>query len=171
MRRPRHRCSRSSPACIAGPETVVDLATDRVDSEAELVVAIGRRAQHVPRPRPGTTIAGLMAGQDCRRRRPASGARHRKPSLGKSFPGSAQPGRGWSRSTSSAPATPIECLVNGERVQHASTAETLFPVDVLIEYISAITPMLPGDLLFTGTPPGSARTARRLVSSATATSS
>ena len=48
----------------------------------------------------------------------------------------------------------LECLVNGEKMQEASTAEMIFPVAVLIEYISAITPMLPGDVIFTGTPSG-----------------
>jgi 2,4-didehydro-3-deoxy-L-rhamnonate hydrolase len=144
------------PACIAGPETVVDLATDRVDWEAELVVAIGRRAQHVPREQAWDHIAGVMAGQDVSARDvQRSGAREPQFSLGKSFPGFGPTGP-WlvALDEFGAGDTEIECLVNGERVQHASTAEMLFPVDVLIEYISAITPMLPGDLLFTGTPAG-----------------
>ena len=144
------------PTCITGPDTVVDLATDRVDWEAELVVAIGRRAQHVPRAQAWDHVAGVMAGQDLSARDvQRTAAREPQFSLGKSFPGFGPTGP-WlvSRDEFGEGDAQIECLVNGERVQHASTAEMLFGVDVLIEYISAITPMLPGDLVFTGTPAG-----------------
>ena len=144
------------PSCICGPEAVVDLATERVDWEAELVVAIGRRAQHVAREQAWDHVAGVMAGQDISARDvQRSSPREPQFSLGKSFPGFGPTGP-WlvSRDEFGVGDAEIECLVNGERVQHASTAEMLFAVDVLIEYISAITPMLPGDLVFTGTPAG-----------------
>jgi 2-keto-4-pentenoate hydratase/2-oxohepta-3-ene-1,7-dioic acid hydratase in catechol pathway len=44
--------------------------------------------------------------------------------------------------------------VNGEVVQQASTADLIFPIDVLIAYISAFTPLSPGDVIVTGTPAG-----------------
>jgi 2-keto-4-pentenoate hydratase/2-oxohepta-3-ene-1,7-dioic acid hydratase in catechol pathway len=48
----------------------------------------------------------------------------------------------------------LECLLGGERVQHDTTSAMIFSVAELIAFVSAICPMLPGDLLFTGTPSG-----------------
>ena len=144
------------PSCLAGPHTVVELATDRVDWEAELVVVIGRRAHHVPRAEAWEHVAGVMAGQDVSARDvQRTSPQESQFSLGKSFPGFGPTGP-WlvSRDEFGERDVRIECLLNGELVQSASTAEMIFPVAVLIEYISAITPMLPGDLLFTGTPSG-----------------
>jgi len=144
------------PSCLAGPQTVVELATDRVDWEAELVVVIGRRAHHVPRAEAWEHVAGVMAGQDISARDvQRTSARESQFSLGKSFPGFGPTGP-WlvSRDEFGEEEAVIECLVNGERVQRASTAEMIFPIAELIAYISSVTPMLPGDLLFTGTPSG-----------------
>jgi 2-keto-4-pentenoate hydratase/2-oxohepta-3-ene-1,7-dioic acid hydratase in catechol pathway len=48
----------------------------------------------------------------------------------------------------------VEGLVNGEVRQHGTTDILIFPVDVLIAYISAIMTLLPGDVIATGTPAG-----------------
>jgi 2-keto-4-pentenoate hydratase/2-oxohepta-3-ene-1,7-dioic acid hydratase in catechol pathway len=48
----------------------------------------------------------------------------------------------------------LESILDGERMQHDTTASMIFSVPVLIAYISAICPVLPGDLIFTGTPSG-----------------
>jgi 2-keto-4-pentenoate hydratase/2-oxohepta-3-ene-1,7-dioic acid hydratase in catechol pathway len=44
--------------------------------------------------------------------------------------------------------------VNGQERQNGSTADMLFPVDVLVAYLSTIFTLEPGDLIFTGTPEG-----------------
>lgn len=44
--------------------------------------------------------------------------------------------------------------LNGETMQHETTAGMLFDVDDLVAYVSGITTMLPGDLLLTGSPAG-----------------
>jgi 2-keto-4-pentenoate hydratase/2-oxohepta-3-ene-1,7-dioic acid hydratase in catechol pathway len=144
------------PSCLTGPLTVVELASEHVDWEAELVVAIGRRAIRVPREQAWSHVAGVMAGQDVSARDIQRTSPHEPQfSLGKSLPGFGPTGP-WLVSSDDfgEAAAQIECFVNGELVQDASTAEMIFPVAALIEYISAITPMLPGDLLFTGTPAG-----------------
>ena len=46
------------------------------------------------------------------------------------------------------------CAVNGEQVQHARTNDLIFSVPALVARISAVLPLLPGDVIFTGTPPG-----------------
>jgi len=48
----------------------------------------------------------------------------------------------------------ISLTIGGEILQHSNTSELVFRIPELIEYISSITPLLPGDIVSTGTPPG-----------------
>ena len=48
----------------------------------------------------------------------------------------------------------ISTYINGERKQHCSTAQMIFPVANLIEYITSIVTLSPGDLISTGTVAG-----------------
>ena len=48
----------------------------------------------------------------------------------------------------------FECRLNGERVQHGRTSQMIFPVDDLVSRLSRVCELLPGDLIFTGTPAG-----------------
>lgn len=48
----------------------------------------------------------------------------------------------------------ISLSIDGETLQHSNTRELVFKIPELIEYISSITPLLPGDVVSTGTPPG-----------------
>ena len=48
----------------------------------------------------------------------------------------------------------ISLSIDGEVLQNSNTSELVFGVPELIEYISSITPLLPGDVVSTGTPPG-----------------
>lgn len=48
----------------------------------------------------------------------------------------------------------ISLTIDGETLQHSNTSELVFRIPELIEYISSITPLLPGDIVSTGTPPG-----------------
>ena len=45
----------------------------------------------------------------------------------------------------------ISTYINGERKQHSNTGQMLYPVDKIVEYISAIITLEPGDLISTGT--------------------
>jgi 2,4-didehydro-3-deoxy-L-rhamnonate hydrolase len=143
------------PTCLAGPRAAVGLATPFVDWEVELVVVIARRAEHVPAARAWEFVAGSMVGQDLsardvQRRGPAP-----QFSLGKSFPDFGPTGP-WVTTTEETGTgdLELECLLNGEHVQRESTRAMIFSVPELIAFISAICPLLPGDLLFTGTPSG-----------------
>lgn len=51
----------------------------------------------------------------------------------------------------------VVCHVNGEERQRGSTAEMLFPFPFLIEWLSAWTTLVPGDVILTGSPAGSSR--------------
>jgi 2-keto-4-pentenoate hydratase/2-oxohepta-3-ene-1,7-dioic acid hydratase in catechol pathway len=48
----------------------------------------------------------------------------------------------------------ISLTINGERLQNSNTRELVFRIPALIEHLSSITPLLPGDVISTGTPPG-----------------
>ena len=52
------------------------------------------------------------------------------------------------------PLLELGCAVNGVTMQASRTSDFIFPVGELIEYISHLMPMYPGDLIFTGTPEG-----------------
>ena len=48
----------------------------------------------------------------------------------------------------------LGCLVNGEQVQKGNTSDMVFTVPAIVSRLSSVTPLLPGDVIFTGTPPG-----------------
>ncbi|MEU5269917.1 fumarylacetoacetate hydrolase family protein [Streptomyces hygroscopicus] len=150
---------------LTGPDTQLRLPGDRVDWEAELVVVIGRRAEHVAAGDAWSYVAGLTVGQDYSERGVQSVGPVPQFSLGKSFPGFAPTGPVLVTPDEFADPDDlaIECLVNGESVQKSRTSSMIFSVPELIARLSAVCPLLPGDLIFTGTPSGvgHARTPQR----------
>jgi 2-keto-4-pentenoate hydratase/2-oxohepta-3-ene-1,7-dioic acid hydratase in catechol pathway len=48
----------------------------------------------------------------------------------------------------------VKLRLNGETMQDSSTSQLIFKVDEMISYISKIVTLMPGDLIYTGTPPG-----------------
>jgi 2-keto-4-pentenoate hydratase/2-oxohepta-3-ene-1,7-dioic acid hydratase in catechol pathway len=48
----------------------------------------------------------------------------------------------------------ISLVIDGETLQNSNTRELVFGIPALIEHLSSITPLLPGDVISTGTPPG-----------------
>jgi 2-keto-4-pentenoate hydratase/2-oxohepta-3-ene-1,7-dioic acid hydratase in catechol pathway len=48
----------------------------------------------------------------------------------------------------------IETLLNGVRKQYAPLSDMIFPIDVIIPWISRVMTLLPGDVIATGTPAG-----------------
>ena len=150
---------------ITGPNEMVSLPTATVDWEAELVVVIGRRAAGVGAARAWDHVAGVTAGQDLSERTRQLVGTPPQFSIGKSFPGFAPIGPEIVTPDELADRDDLEigCSVNGEIVQHARTSGLIFSVASLIERLSAILPLNPGDIIFTGTPSGvgHARSPRR----------
>ncbi len=150
---------------LTGPNTVLVLPAGNVDWEVELVAIIGRRAENVAEADAWNHVAGLTAGQDYSERVVQTAGSAPQFSLGKSFPGFGPTGP-W-LVTPDAFADPgdlaLECTVNGQSVQTSRTSRLIFSVGYLVSYLSAITALLPGDIIFTGTPAGvgMARTPRR----------
>ena len=143
------------PASLSGPFDPIELSGDMVDWEVELVVVMGRRADRVAEVDAWAHVAGLCVGQDVSDRRVqfAAGSQF---SLGKSYRGYGPTGP-W-LVTPDELADPddlaLGCTVDGETVQEDRTSGLVFTVPRLIAEISAVVPMLPGDLIFTGTPAG-----------------
>jgi 2-keto-4-pentenoate hydratase/2-oxohepta-3-ene-1,7-dioic acid hydratase in catechol pathway len=143
------------PASLAGPYDDVEVFGPAVDWEAELVVVIGRHADRVPEREAWSVVAGLAAGQDVsdRHLQFAAGAQF---SLGKSRRGYGPVGP-WLVSIDEfghPDDLAVGCSVNGEKMQDARTSDLVFSVPRLIADISAVLPLLPGDVIFTGTPSG-----------------
>ncbi|WP_181803364.1 fumarylacetoacetate hydrolase family protein [Streptomyces shenzhenensis] len=144
------------PSCIAGPHAEVELPDGNVDWELEMVAVIGRACHRVPADEAWEAVAGLTVGQDLSERRLQLTGKPAQFSLGKSYPrfGPTGPALVTPDELADRDDVAIECLLNGERVQAARTSEMIFSVPQLIEFISAVCPLYPGDLIFTGTPSG-----------------
>ena len=145
------------PAAVAGPFDTIELPRGSVDFEVELVVVIGRRAHRVAEADGWNYVAGLTAGQDLSERdlqlQPPAPQQY---NLAKSFTGFAPIGPSLVTPDEFADPDNVEigCLLNGEQMQKAQTGELIFPVPALVAYLSSVLPLLPGDLIFTGTPSG-----------------
>ncbi|XVQ06449.1 fumarylacetoacetate hydrolase family protein [Spirillospora sp. CA-255316] len=145
------------PSCIAGPGAVVELTGPRVDWEVELVVVIGRTAHHVSADSAWSHVAGLTIGQDISDRdRQARPDTFPQFSLGKSHAGFGPIGPVLVTVDEFADPDDLAlgCELNGSEVQKGRTSDLIFNVPDLIEYLSGMLPLLPGDLIFTGTPSG-----------------
>jgi 2-keto-4-pentenoate hydratase/2-oxohepta-3-ene-1,7-dioic acid hydratase in catechol pathway len=141
---------------ITGPYTEVELPDGHVDWEVELVTVIGKRAHHVAEGDGWSHVAGLTVGQDISERVLQTAGPAPQFSLAKSFPGFTPMGP-W-LVTPDELANPddleLSCAIDGEQVQKGRTSELIFPVPALIARLSAVLPLLPGDVIFTGTPAG-----------------
>jgi 2-keto-4-pentenoate hydratase/2-oxohepta-3-ene-1,7-dioic acid hydratase in catechol pathway len=144
------------PSCVVGPDADVKVATDRVDWEVELVVVIGRTAHNAQAADAWDHVAGVTVGQDISARDVQMIGSPPQFSLGKSFPGFGPTGP-WLVTPDALPDRDdleLGCAVNGEQMQRDRTSSMMFSVSETIARLSAVCPLLPGDLIFTGTPAG-----------------
>jgi 2,4-diketo-3-deoxy-L-fuconate hydrolase len=143
------------PASLGGPFDDIEIHGTSVDWEVELVVVIGPAADRVAEADAWGHVAGLTVGQDIsdRQLQFAAGMQF---SLGKSRRGYGPMGP-WLVTPDEVPDPDdlaLGCSVDGETVQDARTSDLIFGVPQLIAELSAVLPLLPGDVLFTGTPAG-----------------
>jgi acylpyruvate hydrolase len=145
------------PSSIIGPGKLIrwdPKLTGQVDFEAELAVIIGRRAKRVERDSAMEFVFGYTALNDVSARDLQFSDRQ------------------WVRAKSFDSFCPIgphlvtkdeipepsrlriTCRVNGITYQNSTTAEMIFAVPELIEYISQAITLEPGDIIATGTPDG-----------------
>jgi 2,4-didehydro-3-deoxy-L-rhamnonate hydrolase len=128
--------------------------TKQVDYEAELAVVIGRRARRVPESEALGYVLGYTCGNDVSARDLQFGDQQwvRGKSLDTFCP--LGPVLVTTDEIPDPQALRIRCLVNGEVLQDANTADMIFPVTRLVAHASAAFTLEPGDVIMTGTPPG-----------------
>jgi len=145
------------PSAIIGPGDTIrwnERISSQVDFEAELGVVIGRRARRVPAGRALDFVAGYTALNDVSARDVQFGDKQWV--RGKSFDTFCP--MGPALVTADEIPDPhrlaIRCFVNGRAYQDSSTAEMIFNVPRLIEFITQGITLEPGDVIATGTPDG-----------------
>ncbi|MDR2899477.1 MAG: fumarylacetoacetate hydrolase family protein [Clostridiales bacterium] len=141
---------------ISGPYDNVTLSSDTVDWEVELVAVIGKGGRNIKREDALDNVVGYMIGQDFSDRTAQFMGSAKQFSMGKSFAGFSPVGP-WI-TTLDELKNPldlsIECRVNGQVMQSSRTEMTINNIDVIIESLSEIVELYPGDLIFSGTPGG-----------------
>lgn len=143
------------PTSLTGPFADVPVVGDSVDWEVEIVAVIGKEASHVKAAEAWSYVAGLTVGQDFSDRHVqfAAGSQF---SLGKSFYGYGPTGP-WLVTIDEFEDPndlQLSCSLNGVEVQNERSTDMIFTIPELIEELSKITPLLPGDHIWTGTPSG-----------------
>lgn len=144
------------PSSLAGPAASIPLPTDTVDWEVELVVVVGRECHRVETEDAWDYVAGLTVGQDISERTRQLAPPVPQFSLGKSFPAFSPIGPFVVTvdEMTDPDDLALECSLDGEVVQSGRTSQMIFSVPELIQRISAVVTLSPGDLIFTGTPSG-----------------
>jgi 2-keto-4-pentenoate hydratase/2-oxohepta-3-ene-1,7-dioic acid hydratase in catechol pathway len=144
-------------SAITGPDTNVVLPEGgNTDWEVELVVIIGKEAKNIPADEAWDYVAGLTVGQDLSERVSQLVGPAPQFGLGKSFPGFAPIGP-WlvaADQFENPDDLEISCAIDGVEVQKGRTSELIFSVPALIQGLSRVATLLPGDVIFTGTPAG-----------------
>jgi 2-keto-4-pentenoate hydratase/2-oxohepta-3-ene-1,7-dioic acid hydratase in catechol pathway len=141
------------PTSVLGPGEPIRLppGVGRVEHEAELAVVIGKRAHRVPRARAWEYIFGITALNDVTARDIQN--KETQYTRAKSFDTFAPLGPCIAVGANGDPRS-VEGWVNGQRRQASTTAQLIFPVDFLLEYITFVMTLEPGDVISTGTPSG-----------------
>lgn len=156
------------PTSVTGHEQPVALPTDTVDWEVEMVAVVGTRCDHVTEADAWDHIAGVTVGQDISERTLQLKGAAPQFSLAKSFRGFAPIGPELVTVDELPDRDNLEigCSIEGgEVLQKGRTSEMIFTIPALVAHLSSVCPLLPGDVIFTGTPDGvgMARTPQRFL--------
>lgn len=144
------------PSCVQNPNAVVirPAVTREMDYEAEMGVVIGTRARGVSRDEALSVVGGYVNLNDVTSR---DLQRKDKQWIRAKSSDTYCPMGPWLVTPDEIP-DPQKCQIqmrlNGNVMQHSNTGDMIFPIAVLIEYISKFTTLEPGDVIATGTPPG-----------------
>jgi len=124
------------------------------DYETELVVVFGKRCTNVSEADALSVVAGYTIGNDLS----ARGLQNITSQFmaGKMTDGFAPLGP-WMATRDSIPnpnALQLQTTLNGETRQDSNTSDMIFDCRKIIAYVTSIMTVEPGDIVFTGTPPG-----------------
>jgi 2,4-diketo-3-deoxy-L-fuconate hydrolase len=148
------------PSCLAGPRARVPLTSAAVDWEVELVTVIGRRAHRLAEESALDAVAGFCVGQDISDRQLQFADVPPQFSFAKSATSYGPIGPTLvARLDDDGRAMPLEdlelqCEIDGVRMQHGFVRDMIFSLPKLLAFLSRTCTLEPGDLIFTGTPPG-----------------
>lgn len=138
----------------AGQDAWIPAVSTDIDFEGEMAVVIGRGGRRISRDAALGHVAGYSCYNDISVR---DWQRHTTQfTAGKNFPRTGAFGP-WLVTADEIPnpqALELTTRLNGQVMQHATTAQMIFKVAELIEYCSAFTPLSPGDVIVSGTPGG-----------------
>ena len=141
------------PTAVIGPGDPIRLppGVGRVDHEAEVGVVIGRRAHRVPRAKAWEYVLGLICVNDVTARDLQK--KESQYTRCKGFDTFAPIGPCIATGLNGEPRT-VEGWVNAERRQSSSTRHLIFPIEQLVEFVTFVMTLEPGDIISTGTPEG-----------------
>jgi acylpyruvate hydrolase len=142
--------------CIIGADDSISLpeVTKELDYEAEFLFVIGKKAKNVSREQALEYIAGFTIGNDVSARDLQN--RTSQWTQGKILDGTfpVGPYLVTKDEVNNIHNLDISLYVNGERRQHSNTCNLVFDVEYLVEYLSQLMTLEPGDIILTGTPGG-----------------
>jgi 2-keto-4-pentenoate hydratase/2-oxohepta-3-ene-1,7-dioic acid hydratase in catechol pathway len=146
------------PTALIGPGEAIVLprVSNEVDFEAELVIVVGRRGRHLSAANALAHVAGYTVGHDVSARDWQLKKDGKQWMAGKTFDTFAPTGPELV-TTDEVPDPQnlgIRLRVNGQTMQDSNTKQMIFGVAATLEYLSKVFTLEPGDLIFTGTPPG-----------------
>jgi 2-keto-4-pentenoate hydratase/2-oxohepta-3-ene-1,7-dioic acid hydratase in catechol pathway len=149
--------SKFSSALIGhGENIVLPKVSTKVDYEAELVIVIGKRGKNIPLSSAMDYVAGYMVGHDVSARDWQLEKDGKQWMAGKTFDTFAPCGP--TLVTLDEIKDPhdlkISLRLNGKTMQSSSTNQMIFRTPEILAYVSQVFTLEPGDLIFTGTPPG-----------------
>ncbi len=129
----------------------------KVDYEAELVIVIGKTGKHIPNDKTAFEyVGGYTVGHDVSARDWQFKGAEKQWTIGKTFDTFAPTGPVvvTADELTDPHNLKIQLRLNGQTMQNSSTKEFIFGVPALLAYLSQVVTLEPGDLIFTGTPPG-----------------
>ena len=144
----------STAAIGPDDEIILPRLSRRVDYEGELGVVIGRKAKDVTEDRAKDYVLGYTCFNDVSERYVQN--EDGQWTRAKGYDTFAPIGP-WIETEVDPSGLRLETYLNGELRQSASTGDLIFGVSRLIEFISGVMTLLPGDVIATGTPSGIGR--------------
>ncbi|HUS42923.1 MAG TPA: fumarylacetoacetate hydrolase family protein [Ilumatobacteraceae bacterium] len=144
------------PSCLVGPTSDVEIRSEGCDYEGELVVVIGPGGRDITIDEAWDHVVGVTIGQDISDRPAQFAASPPHFDLGKSFDtfGPIGPVVVSTDELEDRNDLRIVCSINGEVRQDGNTSDLIFDVPTLVSFLSSITTLVTGDIIFTGTPAG-----------------
>lgn len=147
------------PNTLIGPEQPIRLpkVAQKVDYEAELVIVIGKTGKHIPNDQSAFGyVGGYTCGHDVSARDWQFRGEEKQWIIGKTFDTFAPTGPVvvTADELTDPHNLQVQLRLNGETLQNSNTKEFIFGVPHLLWFLSQVVTLEPGDLIFTGTPPG-----------------